>query len=159
MVNKYQQVLALITLCSVGFLSGCATLERAQTLSKAGTEEIRPADEAKITGNYEAPDLADNSLDSVLAAPVPHFQLAFECAKTAGSPDCSSGSFTTEPPDTLQQAVKDFWKASLSFRYKALIQKNTLNRESYLALSDRYDSDCNEFEKRAEKVEINTPGG
>ncbi len=135
-----------------------AVQETPPPYTRVGLKEIGPPDEAKVSGNYEIPTLADESLASVTAIPIPDFNLIFECTdlKLAG---CSEGVFAEAPSDELRDAVNDFWKLSLTFRYKTDLQKDKWTPESYLALAKNYDQDCNEFERRVQKIEIAAPLG
>jgi hypothetical protein len=130
------------------------TVKSTPSRSFMGGSEIHPLDEAEISGDYDVPSLTDKSLSSVLVAPAPSFRLVFKCSDNAKLIDCTD-TFAAEPPTALQEAIGDFWKASLTYRYKAYMRKDA-SRESYLALLRSYDQDCNDFEKRAQNIEITT---
>lgn len=131
MFHKFSVSVILIFFVVAQF--SCANFSKAQMQQKSNTntrfeQTVDSSEEAKVEVEVEKLDINNYDGESISNFPAPKIWLTFS------SQDKESNNFRLEIPFDTRMAVQEYWKESLKFKYKYLIQKfpdaNTQYQES-----------------------------
>lgn len=156
--------LSIILLFTAGSQLGCSRISEAQTRQDSNNyavaKEISSSDELKVKIDVDSLILIDSRLETILTQPAPAISLFFSCRMPEFEKDkkCNQDNLRAGISLDEQQTLQKYWKQSVSFKYKYLIQKFPNANEEYKE-SNRFSVMTNQFLENLKDSYINSPSG
>lgn len=153
------KALIIILLFLAGFQLSCSKISEAQTRQEsnnyAAIERASSIVKIKVEVNIDSLVIDDSRIEAVLTQPAPKVWLILHCQEKSG--DCNQS--TSSAKILLdEQIIEQYWKQSLYFKYRYLVEKFPNANEEYQE-SDKFSVITNQSLTALKGFYINSPSG
>lgn len=150
-------VLVACTLVGCANFSGAQTSGRSNGLAK-GTGTIPGVSNEAVVIVETAKPPAVMSLESLREMPPPQIKLVFDCDLERMKEQKCEGNFSSELPDSLDSEIAEFWKKSIEFNYRDLVEKFP-DAQTNVRESTRFSNEVDELDKKLRETIVQTNQG